>query len=77
MILWAPEQVCKQARLDRDGTLGKYDHKNAKAFKNYPGVEYSDGRVDALSSDGSRHSCEYLVAIIQSRIDEVMKNFLH
>ena len=62
VIIWGPENLCKQARRDRDCAIGqlfeeeRYEKSNRTAFTTYGSVEYAHVRVEAFRPDGSRWS---------------------
>jgi len=75
VVLWGFEELCKEARRERDHTMGlvvldeeRYDKSNRKAFDTYGSSEYADIRVEAFCPDGSRWSREHIVRVIGARL---------
>ena len=74
IVLWGPEELCKEARRARerenDQVLNekRYDRSNRKAFDTYRCSEYDDVRVEAFCPDGSRWSHEHMLTIIASHM---------
>ena len=74
VVLWGPEDACKEARRARDcqdgipWNEGRYDESNNDAFDIYSRPEFDDIRIEMFGSDGSRRPREETMVTITRRI---------
>lgn len=77
VVLWGTEERCLEVRRERQtkrigrfnqSDLKRYRQKNRRTFETYANTAYTDFRVEAFQSDGSRWPREHILAIIAKEI---------
>lgn len=74
LILWGPEEFCRESRREREGERWnqskekRYEIANRETFNTYGRSEYADLRVEAFQPDGSRWHRDYMMTMIRTKI---------